>query len=77
MSNIDAINDEYKQNLEESIIGYLADINHIEIRQAMDIYYRSRLSEQIAEGRYGIENMDFKYLALDLIENEPELFSNP
>lgn len=25
-------------------------------------------------GSYGIENMDAKYLAEDLIENEPELF---
>ena len=24
---------------------------------------------------YGIENMDYKYLAEDLVENEPELFT--
>ncbi|MDF2610242.1 MAG: hypothetical protein K0R92_1716, partial [Lachnospiraceae bacterium] len=29
---------------------------------------------QIAEGIYGIENLDYKYLVQDLIENEPELF---
>lgn len=34
-----------------------------------------RLAEQIEQGMYGIENMDYKYLAEDLIENEPELFS--
>ena len=39
----------------------------------MDIYYSSRLAEQIAGDRYGIENMDAKYLAEDLIENELEL----
>lgn len=37
-------------------------------------YYSSKLADQIAKGSYGIENMDAKYLAEDLIENEPELF---
>ena len=75
MSNREAINDEYKQNLEESIISYLAEVKNIEVREAMDIYYNSRLSEQIAEGKYDIDNMDYKYLTLDLIENEQALFS--
>ena len=69
--NIDFI---YKQNLEESIIEYLSRKKNLELRQAMDIYYRSRLSKQIEQGTYGIENMDYKYLAEDLMENEPELF---
>lgn len=65
----------YKQNLEESIIEYLSKEKKLELRQAMDIYYNSRLAKQIEQGTYGIENMDYKYLAQDLIENEPELFS--
>ena len=65
----------YKQNLEESIIEYLSKEKKLELRQAMDIYYQSRLEKQIEQGTYGIENMDYKYLAQDLIENEPELFS--
>lgn len=65
----------YKQNLEESIIEYLSIEKNLELRQAMDIYYNSRLAKQIEQGTYGIENMDYKYLAQDLIENEPELFS--
>ena len=69
--NIDYI---YKQNLEESIIEYLSIEKNLELRQAMDIYYNSRLAKQIEQGAYGIENMDYKYLAQDLIENEPELF---
>ena len=64
----------YKQNLETSIIEYLARQNGISQRKAMDIYYNSKLSEQIQQGKYGIENLDYKYLAEDLIENEPELF---
>ena len=65
----------YKQNLEESIIEYLSKEKKLELRQAMDIYYQSRLAKQIEQGTYGIDNMDYKYLAQDLIENEPELFS--
>lgn len=64
----------YKQNLENDIIGFLAEMKQIELRKAFDIYYSSKLSEQISDGSYGIENMDAKYLAEDLIENEPELF---
>lgn len=64
----------YKQNLENDIIKFLADMKQIELRKAFDIYYSSKLAEEIAEGTYGIENMDAKYLAEDLIENEAELF---
>lgn len=64
----------YKQNLEESIIQYLAEVECTELRRAMDIYYRSELAGQIERGKYGIENMDYKYLVQDLIENEPLLF---
>lgn len=70
--NLDYI---YKQNLEESIIEYLSREKNLELRQAMDIYYHSRLAKQIEQGTYGIENMDYKYLTQDLIENEPEFFS--
>lgn len=70
--NIDYI---YKQNLEEAIIEYLSKEKNIELRLAMHIYYQSKLARQIEQGVYGIENMDYKYLAEDLIENEPELFT--
>lgn len=52
--NIDYI---YKQNLEESIIEYLSIEKNLELRQAMDIYYNSRLAKQIEQGTYGIANM--------------------
>lgn len=64
----------YKQNLENDIILNIAKMKGIEIREAFDIYYSSKLAGQIANGECGIENMDAKYLADDLIENEPELF---
>ena len=60
----------YKQNLENDIINVISEIKGIDLRKAFDIYYSSKLAEQI----YGIENMDAKYLAEDLIENEPDLF---
>ena len=37
-------------------------------------FYSNKLAEQISNDSYGIENMDAKYLAEDLIENEPKLF---
>ena len=67
--------DTYKERLEERIIAYLAELRHITPDEAMDIYYRSRLSRQIDEGLFGIENMDYKYLANDLVENEENLFA--
>ena len=67
--------DTYKERLEERIIAYLAEIKGISLEEAMDAYYRSRLADQITKGLYGIENMDYKYLAEDLVENEPVLFA--
>lgn len=66
----------YKQDLDDSIIQYLSEVKKIDLRQAIDIYYHSRLAEQISQGMYGIENMDYKYLVQDMIENEPEIFHN-
>lgn len=66
--------DTYKERLEERIIAYLSEWKEIALEQAIDAYYRSRLAGQISKGLYGIENMDYKYLAEDLVENEPELF---
>lgn len=65
----------YKELLEEKIINQLSEEKQIPIRQAMDIYYRSKLSQQINDSCYGIENMDYRYLVQDLIENEQELFN--
>ena len=42
----------------------------------MNIYYHSRLSEEIEKGLNGIDNMDYRYLVEDLIENEKGLFSD-
>ena len=64
----------YKQNLENDIINAISKIKKIELRKAFDVYCSSKLAEQIEKGEYGIENLDAKYLAEDLIENELKLF---
>jgi len=64
----------YLTFLEEDIIKELAFVTGLNNRVAMDIYFRSKLCQQINKGEYGIEYMDYKYLVNDLIENEPELF---
>ena len=64
----------YKQNLENDIIDAIAEIKGIDLRKAFDIYYSSKQADQIEHDSCGIENMDAKYLAEDLIENEPGLF---
>ena len=68
--------DTYKERLDERIISYLSEWKGLAPEQAMDVYYRSRLADQISKGLYGIENLDYKYLAEDLVENEPELFAH-
>ena len=67
--------DTYRQNLETAIIRELSRAKKLSLRVATDVYYSSRLSGQIAQGLYGIDNLDYKYLVDDLIENEPNLFS--
>lgn len=64
--NIDEI---YKRNLETDIIKFLAKKKNIDYRDAADIYYSSKLAQQIEEGKYGIENLDAKNLVEELIEN--------
>ena len=76
MTNRKQLEEIYKQNLENDIINTISEMKGIDLRKALDIYYSSKLAEQIENGSYGIENMDAKYLAEDLIENEPELFVN-
>jgi len=66
----------YIQTLDNDIIGYLAEKQNVDIRLAMDVYYKSLLCDQIHKGKNGVQYLDYKYLAEDLIENESELFKN-
>ena len=69
------LRDVYITLLEEDIIKEISAIKKIDNRIAMEKYYGSKLCQQIGSGEIGIEYMDYKYLANDLIENESELFS--
>ena len=64
------LEDIYIQSLEINLIEYLAVRLQIDNREAMNIYYHSKLCQQIHEGCYDIQYLDYKYLAEDLIENE-------
>lgn len=70
MTDKTSLTDFYRQELETSIIEYLAEKLKIDFRAAMKIYYDSKLSKQIEKGENGIDNLDYKNLAEDLIENE-------
>ena len=64
----------YQENLEERLISFIAEDNKISLEKAMDIYYRSKLSRKINEGREDVQYLDYKVLADILKETEPELF---
>jgi len=64
----------YKKELEQDVIALLAKRKSMSLGQAMDVYYRSRLAQQVSDGTFGIEYLSPSYLVDDLIENEPELF---
>jgi len=64
-----------KERLEADIIESLTELKEIEIRIAMDIYYRSDMSRLVNEGKYGMQYLDARYLAADIVENEPQLFA--
>lgn len=72
--NGDKLESIYKENLEERIMSYLTEIQDISYEKSMEIYYRSRLSRKIEDGREGIQYLDYKVLVDILKETEPELF---
>lgn len=65
----------YQENLEERIIAGLSDVRGISLEAAMDVYYHSKLADQIHQGVEGIQYLDFKVLVQILCETERELFA--
>jgi hypothetical protein len=61
-------------HLEQDVIAALAAKSGLPGDAAMDLYYRSRLAQEVDAGSYGIQYLDGAHLAEDLIENEPDLF---
>jgi len=68
------LEEEYREHLDERLIRYLAEIKHIPLEKAMDIYYRSRMAGMIGDGAYGIQYLDHKVLVQMMLDTEPELF---
>lgn len=64
----------YLEKLEESIISYIASEYDMSFEKAMNLYYRSKLADRIADGEFGIQYLDYKVLVAMLVETEPELF---
>lgn len=64
----------YKESLEENIVEYIAEKKKLSFEDAMDRYYKSNMSSNISDGRYGIQYLDYRHLGELLFETEPELF---
>jgi len=69
----DALESAYRDRLEPDIIAALAARTGLAPRQAMDVYYRSRLAREVGHGEFGLQYLSAEVLADDLIENEPDL----
>jgi hypothetical protein len=63
----------HRELLETELIAEIARQANIDQRAAMDLYYRSRLSHEIAKGSYGIQYLSPENLASDLLEVTPWL----
>ncbi|OZG60106.1 hypothetical protein BLEM_2046 [Bifidobacterium lemurum] len=65
-----------KEHLESDIISLISDTYGLSPAQSMNLYFSSRLCTDIAEGKYGIEQLDAHYLVDDMHRYEPELFAD-
>ena len=63
----------YQERLEERLIAFLAETQHLSYEEAMRVYYSSKMADKIHKGNYGIQYLDYKVLAQILCETEPEL----
>ena len=63
----------YKQNLENDIINVISEIKGIDLRKAFDIYYSSKLAEQISNDSYGIENIEVQFVKK--VQNKHSVYS--
>ena len=64
----------YQEKLEERIIATLAEKHGISLEEAMNVYYNSKLADQIHRGVEGVQYLDHKVLVQILEETEPEIF---
>jgi hypothetical protein len=72
--NPEALESVYKEHLEADIISLIAERFEVEPTQAMNLYYQTKLSQQINDGTYGIQYLNSSNLLEDLLVNEAGLF---
>jgi hypothetical protein len=58
-----ALENIYREHLEESIIFCLSERLKISFEEAIDLYYNSTLANQIYKGVEGIQYLDYKLLS--------------
>lgn len=66
--NDEALEKNYQERLEERVISYIAEKQNIQLTNAMDLYYKSKLADKIAQGQYGIQYLDYKVLGQMILE---------
>lgn len=66
--NDEALEKNYQKRLEERVISYIAEKQNIQLTDAMDLYYKSKLADKIAQGQYGIQYLDYKVLGQMILE---------
>jgi hypothetical protein len=66
--NDEALEKNYQERLEERVISYIAEKQNIQLTDAMDLYYKSKLADKIAQGQYGIQYLDYKLLGQMILE---------
>ena len=71
--NEQALEEFYREHLEEDIVFCLAERRNISESEAMRLYYSSKLCDRIHEGEYGIQYLNYRVLTDYL---EAELFVN-
>ena len=66
----------YREELDERLIFYLAEVTDLSLDKAMDLYYHSRMADMIGHGMYGIQYLDHKVLVAMMLDTEDELFEH-
>ncbi|MDD7534273.1 MAG: hypothetical protein SPK18_03145 [Treponema sp.] len=67
--NDEALEKNYQERLEERVISYIAEKQNIQLTDAMDLYYKSKLADKIAQGVYEIQYLDYKVLGQMILGN--------
>ena len=66
--NDEALEKNYQERLEERVISYIAEKQNISLMDAMELYYKNKLADKIAQGQYGIQYLDYKLLGQMILE---------